>query len=67
MSGKFQDCSLSVRAGTDDDDIGGILDRCNDTGGKNEFLPCLANVDDVDTIRTSFPDIWLHVGLSSAK
>src|SRR5271170_1670835 len=63
MSGKFQDGSLSVWAGTDDDDISEILDRCNDMGGKNEFLPCLDNVDDVDIIRTSFPDIWFHVGL----
>jgi len=64
MSGKFQDCSLSVGTGTDNDDIGGILDRCNDTGGENELLPSLANVDNVDTIRTSFPDVWFHVCLS---
>jgi hypothetical protein len=57
MSSKLQDCSLSIGPGTDDDDISGILDRGDDTGGKNEFLPGLANVDDVDTIRTSFPNI----------
>lgn len=64
MSSKLQDCSLSIRTGTDDDDISGILDRGNDAGGKNEFLPGLANVDYVDTVGTSFPHIWLHVSLS---
>ena len=64
MGSKFQDSSLSIGTGADDDDIGRILNGCNNSGGKNEFLPGLSNVDDVDTIRTSFPDIWFHVGLS---
>jgi hypothetical protein len=60
VGSKLQDGSLSVGPGTDDDNIGGVLDGCDDTGGKNNFLPGLSNVDDVDAVRTTLPDIGLH-------
>lgn len=36
---------------------------CDDTGSEDNLLPGLANVDDVDSVRASLPEIWLHVNL----
>jgi hypothetical protein len=65
VGSKLQDGSLSVGPGADDDDIGRVLDGCDHTGGKNDFLPGLSDVDDVDAVRTTLPDIRLHGDLQA--
>lgn len=44
----LQDCTVAVWARRDDTDVVGVLDRGDDTGGEDELLPGLANVEDVD-------------------
>jgi len=63
VGSKFQDSSLSIRSGTNDDDIGRVFDGCDDTSSKNNFLPGLSDVDDMDAIRATLPDIGLHMDL----
>lgn len=58
--GKLEGRTLSVGAGRDDTDIGRVLDRGNDAGGKHELFPGLANVDDVDSIFTALPAVGGH-------
>lgn len=33
-------------------------------GSENNLLPGLANVDDIDSIRSGLPEVWLHVNLA---
>lgn len=47
----FQHGAVAVRAGGDDTDIVRVLDGGNDPGCEDEFLPGLANVENVDTWR----------------
>jgi hypothetical protein len=47
----LQDRSVTVRSGRDDTDVGRVLDRGEDSGGQNDLLVGLADVDDVDTCR----------------
>jgi len=52
---------VTVRSGGDDTNVAGILNSSNDTGSQNNFLPGLANVNDVNTIRATFPHVRLHM------
>ena len=59
--GELQHGTLAVRAGRDHDDILGVLDGGDDSGGEHQLLPGLAQVDDVDTIGSSLPDVLSHL------
>merc|ERR1711881_33946 len=63
VGGELQDSALSVRTSRNDTDIGGVVDGCDDAGCKDDLLPGLANVNDIDSIRASLPEVWLHVNL----
>lgn len=52
VCGKLEDSTLAVGASGDDDDIGWVVDRCNNSGRKNNFLPKL-NVSIEIMIKTS--------------
>ena len=51
-SSELQDSAVSVRTGGDDTDVARVLDGGEDTGGEDNLLPGLANVDNVDTYGT---------------
>lgn len=80
VSSELEDGALTVRAGRDDTDIRGVVNRGDDTGSEDNLLPLrlsdydssffscscipgLANVDHVDSIWASLPEVWLHVDL----
>lgn len=46
---ELEDSAVSVRAGRDDADVVGVVDGGEDTGSKDDLLPSLSNVDDVDS------------------
>lgn len=46
---ELQDSSVTVWSGRDDTDVVGVVDGGKDSGSKDEFLPGLADVQDVDT------------------
>jgi hypothetical protein len=48
-AGELEDGSVAVRSGRDDGDVVRVLDGSEDSGGEDELLPGLAEVDDVDT------------------
>lgn len=45
----LEDGTVTVGSGRDNTDVVGVLDGSEDTGSKNELLPGLADVDNVDT------------------
>lgn len=47
--GVLEDGTVTVRAGRDDGDVVGVVNGREDTGGEDNLLPGLANVEDVDT------------------
>mmetsp|Transcript_828 Transcript_828/g.761 ORF Transcript_828/g.761 Transcript_828/m.761 type:complete len:283 (-) Transcript_828:74-922(-) len=57
---KLEDGAHTVGTGTDGDNISRVLDGNDNTGGKNNLLPSLSNVEDVNTILTTTPDVLLH-------
>lgn len=48
---ELQDCTLTVRAGRNDTDIMGVLNRSNHTSREDNLLPGLADVNDIDTLN----------------
>lgn len=50
-TGVLEDSPVTVRPGRDDTDVVGVLDSGQDSGGKNNLLPSLSNVDEVDTCQ----------------
>lgn len=61
--GELQDGTLTVGAGRDGNDISGLGDGSNDAGSKDQLLPGLADVNDVDTIRSGLVNVGLVVDL----
>lgn len=55
--GKLEHGSLSVGSGRDGDDISGVGDGGDDSGGQLDLLPGLANVDDVHTISSLLENV----------
>jgi hypothetical protein len=43
--------------------VGGVVNGGDDTGSKDNLLPGLANVDNVDTVGPGLPQVRLHVYL----
>ena len=43
--------------------VGRVVNGDNDTRGKDNLLPGLANVEDIDTVRPGLPQVRLHVHL----
>ena len=39
------------------EDVAGVGDGSDDSGGNHELLPGLSEVDDVETISTTLPDV----------
>ena len=54
---------LYPNAGSGNKPYGGIFDGCNNPCSKDNFLPSFTNVDDVNAVGTTFPDIRLHMSL----
>jgi len=61
VGGVLEHCAVAVWAGGDDTDVVRVLDSGNDTGSENKLLPGLANVDDMDTVSSSLPNIGKHL------
>jgi hypothetical protein len=59
----FESGTHSVRTGRDGDNILRVFDGSNNTGGEHELLPSLADVDNVDTVVTTTPDVICHHGV----
>jgi len=49
VGSELEDGTVTVRTSRDDANIVGVLDGSDDTGGEDELLPGLSNVDNVDT------------------
>jgi len=58
---ELDDGSLSIRSGGHDDDVGGVLDAGDDTGGQLDLLPGLIKVDEVDSVVGTVTHVGLHV------
>jgi len=50
-----------VRAGRDDTDVDGVLDGSNDTGGEDDLVPRLLDVNEVDAVGPALPEVRRHV------
>jgi hypothetical protein len=48
VGGEFEDGTVTVGTSGNDTDIVGVLDGSDDSGSKDELLPGLANVEDMD-------------------
>lgn len=59
-SSVLEDGSVSVRSGTDDTDVVGVLDGSQDSGSQGDLGHGLADLDDVDTITPFLEDVVLH-------
>lgn len=59
--GELDNGSLSIRSSGHDDDVSGVLDGGDDTGGELNLLPGLLQVDDVGTVVSAVADVRLHV------
>lgn len=59
--GELVGSTLAIGTGRDDANISRVLNGGDDTGSKNNLLPDLADVDDVNTIGTALPDVVLHM------
>jgi hypothetical protein len=59
VGSELEDGTVTVRTSRDDANIVGVLDGSDDTGGEDDLLPGLSNVDNVDTCfrerRIQFP------------
>lgn len=53
----FEDGTVAVRAGRDDDHVAGVLDGSNNSGSEHKLLPGLAEVDDVHTYEAKYVGI----------
>lgn len=58
--GELQDGTLTVRTSRQQNDVGWVVDGHDETSRQNELLPRLLQIDDVDAIGTTFPDILFH-------
>lgn len=65
---ELEDGTLSEGAVRDDNNIAGVLDCYNDSGSDHQLLPSLGEVNDVQAIIASFPDVFLHslIGVGGA-
>ena len=63
VTSEFQDSSLTVRPGGDDENVGGIFNGCDGTSGQHKLFPSLLQVDDMHTILTPLEDVLLHLHL----
>lgn len=61
LSGELENGTVTVLATGDDTDVGGVLDGGEDTGGENDLLPGLADVEKVDTVSTTLVDVRSHL------
>lgn len=59
--GELEDSALAVGAGSDGDNVGGVLNGHNDASSKLDLLDGLADVEDVDTIAVAAPDVGAHL------
>lgn len=51
VGGVFEDGAVAVWASGDDTDVVRVFNRGNNTSGENKLLPCLSDVNNVDTYR----------------
>ena len=58
----------TVRASRNGNHIGRVLNRDNNTSSQHEFFPGLSNVEDVNTVNTTTPDVIRHhrIGVTSS-
>ena len=61
VGGEFEDGALTVGTSGDDADIVGVLDSSDDSCSEDDLLPSFPNVNNVDAVRSAFPDIGFHV------
>ncbi|GMS87438.1 hypothetical protein PENTCL1PPCAC_30478, partial [Pristionchus entomophagus] len=61
VGGELEKSTLGVRASRDDDDVGGVLNGGDGTSSQEKLLPGLAEVDDVDSIKTSLVYVVLNL------
>lgn len=63
MSSVLEHSSLTVWSSRDGTDILWVLNGGDDSSGENDLLPGLSNVDNVDSVLSSFEDVWSHLGV----
>lgn len=67
VSGELQHGTLSVRTGRDDEHFGGVFDSDDGTGSQQKLLPGPTQVDDMDTIRTTFINVLFHLEIDIGR
>jgi hypothetical protein len=69
MTGKLQSSTLSIRTSRNDTNVSGVLDGSNNTCSQNELLPGFSEMEQVDAVFATFPDVRMHVdvGVFSSK
>jgi hypothetical protein len=65
--GKLQDRSLTVRTSRQQNDVGRVVDGDDQTSRQHELLPRLLQIDDIDTIGTTLPDVLFHREIQVAR
>ena len=61
MSSELDDSSLSVESVGDDENVFFVLNGGDDSGGKHELLPCLLDVDVMNSFRVLGISVFLHL------
>jgi hypothetical protein len=61
--GELQDSTLAISTGRNGNNVGSLGDGSNDAGSKDQLLPGLANVNDVDTVGSGLVNVGLVVDL----
>jgi len=56
----LQDSSVTVGTSGDDTDVVGVVDGGEDSGSKDDLLPSLSDVDDVDSVAPSLVQVVEH-------
>merc|ERR1711991_56350 len=64
---KLQSSSLSPRLNTQSTDILWVLNACNDTSSKHQLVPCLLQIEDVNTISATLPLVGFHGNVVVAR
>ena len=67
VGGELHDGSGTERSLRADNDVLGVLDRDDDASSNHQLLPGLAEVDDVNVVRTLLVNIALHLEVHIAS
>lgn len=63
VGGVLNNSALGVGTSRNGHNIGGVLDSDNHTSSKLDLLPDLTDINQVDTIGSSHPNVVFHLGV----